>query len=455
MTKPKPADRHSQARRLRPPGLRSLFAVAALAAAGCVEEPVTSPDAIPDPSFARASAPGQQRLAGVDAEFARIARDAPGFGGMFYGPDGRLNVYLTDDGRSPVAQRRILDRVSASLRAQEREVPSAADVTIRQAARDYVELTSLRSRISPVLHEPGVAFLDIDETQNRLTVGVLEGTDAAQVQAVVERLGVPLEAVSIRTTEPIKPLNTLRDAHDPVAGGLQIWWFDPPSTAWLCTLGFNVRFTNPSKSQHYFFTNSHCTEERGTVTGTEFRQDALVLPSRIVAVEVEDPPFFTCQYAGYQCRWSDAALAEYLPGIDAQLGMIYRTTFLGTSSPGSIVLDDGKHFRIAKEQPFPLGGEVVDKVGRTTGWTRGQVVLTCVDTGVADAPVLTVMLCQDWVAGISAGGDSGSPVFQQIGVADESKPVSLYGLLWGGGGGIFVFSAMENIRFEFGDFRVH
>jgi hypothetical protein len=178
-----------------------------------------------------------------------------------------------------------------------------------------------------------------------------------------------------------------------------------------------------------------------------------VLPSRIVGVEVADPPYFSCQYPGYRCRFSDAALIEYVPGIDAELGMIYKTNSFGTTGSGSIDIDPkGKGFLIIDDAAFPLAGEVLDKVGRTTGWTRGPVVATCVDTGVSDERPRVVMLCQDFVASAVGGGDSGSPVFAQNGV---DRPVTLYGILWGGGGSVFVFSALENITAEFGAFRTH
>jgi hypothetical protein len=310
---------------------------------------------------------------------------------MFYDAGGRLNVYVTDAARSQQAQTRILTRVNESLRAQERDLPSAANVTILPAVRDYGELTTLRARMDPVLGEPGVVFTDIDESQNRLRIGVLAGTGTEQIQVVLDRLDVPLDAVSIEITEPIEPLATLRDANDPIAGGLQIWRFTPPNIANICTLGFNVRFTNPARSQPYFFTNSHCTEVRGDVTGTQFRQGALSLATRIVAVEVADPPFFTCQFAGFR------------------------------------------------------------KVGRTSGWTRGAVTGTCINVGVAGAAPPIAMLCQDRVEAFLARGDSGSPVFEPNG---GRKPGTHVGILWGGSASSFVFRAMENIHMEFGGFRV-
>jgi len=54
-------------------------------------------------------------------------------------------------------------------------------------------------------------------------------------------------------------------------------------------------------------------------------------------------------------------------------------------------------------------GDVVNKVGRTTGWTQGAVTNTCVNTGVSGTKI--VQLCQTFVSAGVGGGDSGSDVF--------------------------------------------
>ena len=96
-----------------------------------------------------------------------------------------------------------------------------------------------------------------------------------------------------------------------------------------------------------------------------------------------------------------------------------------------------------------MQGDVLDKVGRTTGWTRGRVIATCAHVPASGSN--EVSLWQDMVAGHSAGGDSGSPVFQPT----SDRNATLYGLLWGGGPGVLVFSPLENIRREPGDFTTH
>jgi hypothetical protein len=104
------------------------------------------------------------------------------------------------------------------------------------------------------------------------------------------------------------------------------------------------------------------------------------------------------------------------------------------------------------ETPFPTVGMILDKVGRTTGWTFGRVSASCVNVNVLNTNI--TMLCQDIVDRTSGTnmitdlGDSGSPVFRWSG----GNTVSLAGVLWGGNqtGTQWVFSAMSNIESELG-----
>ena len=108
-----------------------------------------------------------------------------------------------------------------------------------------------------------------------------------------------------------------------------------------------------------------------------------------------------------------------------------------------------------RESP-QIRGQLVDKVGRTTGWTRGQVSNTCVNTGVSGTSI--VLLCQTWVESIGggaivAGGDSGSPTFIDLG----GNNATLVGGLWGGSsdGTLLVYSPIANIRAELGNLTTH
>jgi hypothetical protein len=293
---------------------------------------------------------------------------------------------------------------------------------------------------------------------------VLAGAATSSIEAAIASAGVPAEAVTFEISEPIEALkgSSLRERVQPLGGGIQLVFPNAmPGFVSLCTLGFNVVFNEPRRSQDYFVTNSHCSETRGVPDGTPYHQQQIAVldPKLRIGAEVIDPPFLTtapgCPYApfGFVCRYSDAAVAAYETArTPVRFGSIYRTEFFGTgASAGSVTLANGPdHFTISGEAPYPLGGEILNKVGRTTGWTRGPVIATCVDVGVSGTNI--AMLCQDYVGAVVGGGDSGSPVFEQVG---DSRYATLYGILWGGGGTVFVFSAMENIRFELGNFSTH
>ena len=80
-------------------------------------------------------------------------------------------------------------------------------------------------------------------------------------------------------------------------------------------------------------------------------------------------------------------------------------------------------------------------MGRTSGWTQGPVVKTCIDANIGGD---ITILCQDEVnAGIESG-DSGAPVFRLL----SGGRVVLYGIAWAIP---FTFSAMENIELELGE----
>jgi hypothetical protein len=436
--------------------LSLILALVVLGTTGCVDGEPTSPG-VRERGVPRASsAPAQPHLIGPDAEFARIARAAPGFGGMFYDADGRLNVYLTPAARqSAQAKDNVLSTVGVSLRAQGRGVPAAGDVVVLEGTRDYQELASLHDRVLPLLGESGVVFTDIDETRNRISVGVLAGTSEAGIIDALQGLGVPSDAVSLEVTRAIVPhVGTLQDYQDPTGGGLQIS-FEDEQFVYICTLGFNVLRGETDRTQEYFFTNSHCTLHEAEVTGIGYwmpLSPGTGQPGTFVGVEVEDPPYFTSPcFTGWRCRWSDAALVRYAADIPAQVGAIYHTMFFGTgAAPGSIELDAGQRFHsIVAERPWSMVGETVDKVGRTSGWTRGRVTRNCVNLGRGGTPP-TALLCQAFVNAHSFFGDSGSPVFQPIGSSANAR---LHGILWGGPAGepfdFFIYSIMDALREDF------
>jgi hypothetical protein len=291
-------------------------------------------------------------------------------------------------------------------------------------------------RLLPLFELAGVIFTDADETSGRFVVGVLDRDVEGLVRAQLARLGVSSESVDVVETEPIVRVATLRDKVRPVVAGLQIRF-----SQYLCSLGFNAWL----ESTGGYVTAAHCSTRQGEVDGTEYYQPLNRVPDEFIGTEVADPAFFRgggCP-RGRKCRYSDSNFSAGDSAVSFALGTIARTM-----GPNNGSLEIAGAFSISGEGTA-LVGQTANKVGRTTGWTQGQVTRTCVNTGVSGSNI--VLLCQDFVENnrqIVAGGDSGSPVFR----INNSGRVTLLGNLWGGNssGTLFVYSPIANIERELG-----
>lgn len=396
------------------------------------------------------SAPAVRPDVGVDSEFASLASEIPGFGGLVYDRDGTPIVYLVDQGQQALARTTIASRMS-QLNAK------AAAMQFRDAQFDFAKLYAWRQALPPVLALKGVLFLDVDEAANRIRIGVANATAADRVRAALVSLKVPMEAVLITEAKPFQALAALTDYTRPPVGGLQIavpYTSDPQGAGFYCTLGFNAyQYADTSIG---FVTNSHCTKTQGGVEYSNYYQPDYSSNGNLIGVEIADPTYLTggtCP-TGRRCRYSDAAFATYYP-IKGTIGKIARTTERGSSS-GPLTIDPAMpRFTIISETAYPHMGETIDKIGRTTGWTSGTVTSSCTDINVADSDV--TLLCQDLVAAGSDHGDSGSPVFYYYGDTPLGPDaISLVGILWGGdGSGTFAMSEFGNVQWELNLSRAH
>jgi hypothetical protein len=309
-------------------------------------------------------------------------------------------------------------------------------------AQGRSDLENRHQRLLPLFETQGVVFTDADETRDRLVVGVLNRGLAGQVRGRLRALGVDADSVDIVETEPIVALASLRDRSTSIVGGLQIRF-----SQYLCSLGFPALLGSTSG----FVTASHCSDNQGAVDGTTYYQPLDQVGGDIIGTEIADPAYVRGGGVGCpksrRCRRSDANFSQSSNQRSMMVGRIARTTGLGSleinSSPSTFTITG------EIEAANVTKGLAANKVGRTTGWTRGTVSNTCVNTSVSGSTIL--LLCQTFVTStgvIVQGGDSGSPVF-----TDESGGgVKLLGGLWGGNqsGTQFVYSPIDNIRAELG-----
>src|SRR5262249_28512352 len=172
----------------------------------------------------------------------------------------------------------------------------------------------------------------------------------------------PAEAVNIVETPAVALEASLRDRHRPLVGGLQIA-FQSGGATFLCTEGFNAVRAGGAG----FLANSPCTPIQGGVQDTAIHQPTIALFNiNHVGVETVDPVYFVgapCP-AGRRCRRSDSAFIRRDAGVTANQGRVALTAL------GSFAWNGVSTFRIVREAD-PLVGQVVTKVGRTTGRTPG------------------------------------------------------------------------------------
>jgi len=362
----------------------------------------------------------------LDDLLTRLSDQIPGFGGLFLDDRGQIAVYLVEGEVRTLSVREIGATIARALGWEEPRLLAGA-VRLLPGRYTFRQLKEWHDQLFPHVFEiEGVTLTDIDEARNRLRIGVEDEAAAEAVIQTLGSLGVPREAILVEEVEPILPMATLRDQVRPLIGGLQINF-----PGYLCTLGFNAVRSGVAG----FVTASHCTNVQGGVESTPYWQP-LEAADTFIGTEIADP-LYTWRVGcprGRLCRYSDSAFAQLAPGVTASLGVLAKTDALG-----SLTLSGG--FQITAEATRRLTGETLNKVGRTTGWSRGPITQTCVNVSVTGTRI--VLLCQDFVQATVAAGDSGSPVFK---ITDGG--VTLYGVLWGGNssGTNFVYSPIGNIQ---------
>lgn len=366
-----------------------------------------------------------------------LARSVRGFGGFFYDAVGTPVMYLKEPGQRGNAERALAPFL-------QKHGVAAGRIQVRPGRFTWDELESWQAKVSAeALKLPGAVFVDADEAGNQVKIGVERGK-GGQVRAAVARMGLPASAAVVEETEPVtfavapKPSGaSLQGQVRPLKGGIQINF-----PGFLCTLGFSANDGN----QRSFITNSHCTNAQGGTENTPYWQPLQSVNGVQIATEVEDPGYGSIAEcpSGRVCRRSDASRASYAaPASDVAFGKIAKT-----QRPGRNLTITGE-FSITGEGGAVVG-QTVNKVGRTTGWSQGNVTAACVHTNVSGSNI--TQLCQTFVSATVGSGDSGSPVFA---IASGTN-VTLVGILWGGSGSqSFVFSPLSNVEQELGALTTH
>lgn len=372
----------------------------------------------------------------LNAEWARVAaEEAPGFAGYYVDDAGATVIMLVDVNRRAAAERYV------ALEMARNQHPFGR-TEIRQARYDFAQLNAWHDEVGPLFDNHDVYWLDIDEVRNQLQFGVANEATRLVVKSEAIALGVPEAALSVDVSPKLEYRLTLRERVRPVRAGFQI---TEPTNGWTCTLTVNGLVNGVSS----FITASHCSAEKYVLDGGN--QHQANLSDEVVGTETHDrSPSFCCGTDCRRgCRHADASIYGYVSGIESEFGYITRTTSPpGYGASGSITVDDANpRWSIAQKNNGGVVGIWINKVGRTSGWTRGRVTRSCVR--------LSSLWCQ-YVAWLwSLPGDSGSPIFQDSGDSIPSGvEVNLRGILWGGPTGVWDttwYSGMTNgIEKDFG-----
>ncbi len=385
----------------------------------------------------------------------QIARDIPGFGGFFFDQAGNLVAYLKDRNQRDAAVRALEPLLRTRPRGAARETfGTQPEVVIRDGQYDFLELAAWRDEaVLPVLEIPGANWMDLDEGRNRVAIGIESASVRERVEARLAQLGVPREAVIIEVTGRIQSALTLRERTRPIQGGYQLEFLSPSSGhSGQCTWGPTGKMTTSSGFTVVVgLTNSHCTPKSWDADDGRFYQPSISSDNE-VGWEYLDPNGKSCgTFSTRVCRYADVAAVALGSGSEttpSDIGYIGRTTFRspGYGSTGSLEIDpNNPRLRVIGYDQYPVTGDIVNKIGRTTGWTYGDVGRTCVDTEVPYRSN-SVLRCQDYANVGVQRGDSGSPVFLYF----DTNDVTIQGILWGFTESEMIFSAWSNIEQDIG-----
>jgi hypothetical protein len=199
----------------------------------------------------------------LDDLFSAVAARVPEFGGMFLSDPSTgaqnpasfggpiLNVYLTR-----VNLLRVVAVRSAILAVFGPEAIPPGPIVLLHGNFGFAQLRDWYTRlVNEVFSIPGVTMTDIDETNNRLLIGIDNEQIGADIFQLISKLGIPVAAAEVEvikfqaqttinsaasdTQDSQQLLSvTLDNRAIPTQGGYQIHPVLPNRTH--CTLGFNA-----------------------------------------------------------------------------------------------------------------------------------------------------------------------------------------------------------------------
>ena len=385
-----------------------------------------------------------------------VANLVPEFGGKFISEDGDiLYVHVLEGSEETLDPEHAKRAIEGSFTNR---VTEGRELRLIPAKYSMHQLHEWYRQIREVIRRNlNVTFTDLQEGHNRIEIGVASTDAVKAVEVSLASLDLPTDAIEVLVTGPPVPLS--HSLQDRATGGVMEAGYqigtryvdvEGRTLRGNCTLGFVVYRSEPTRGEAGFITAGHCTEDDwdGGVDHTKFYQPDASEAANLVGKEKIDPAF-SSNLKGCPdemvCRWSDSAFVRFTFGADWNAGKIARTR-----SIGGINVNHSSSFRIVAENPSSTVGQIVYKVGRTTGFTSAKVRNTCVEYR---APENRRLLCQTSLTGSSdpfaSDGDSGAPVFR-ITDSPNTGDVELMGILYATGESIAYFSPVGQIYLDLG-----
>lgn len=412
---------------VQPVAIKSFLVASVLFATLFINIPITQAADANDQNSNSTYTSTQDLLTGsVDEIYADIAKDIPEFAGMYIEKD---TLYINIADKTDALQARSHLAVEQVF---EKDLLTEYDVAYRNVKYGFQQLVNWYGPFQEAVFSiKEVTGTTIDEKNNQLKVGVKNLNKKIDIEEALSATKIPSDAVEIVQIDPFIPDITLNDMIRPLIGGLQI-----TSSSGSCTFGFGgIR-----SGTWGFVTNSHCTTNMGQNNGTIFYQGDDYIGTESSS---SDPAFFSggaCP-SGKLCRYSDSAFINKSSSDSMNVGKIAKPTASDHAEP--ISWNGTDKFRIIGERPSILG-EVIEKVGKTTGRTDGTVSDTCFNA-TSSAGSNYMILCQDIGNYSAATGDSGSVVFR-VTNSPTTNDVLLLGIHWGSSGSTRAYSPIKKIK---------
>lgn len=343
-----------------------------------------------------------------------IGGDVEGFGGLFADSSGALVSLTTDMERADVLRSAVRARTATSNSTARLLDGRERPLRINHARFTYRSLLEWKNILSMSDTSGLIGGIGVVESKNRILVLVEDPGSIPVIRQHANQLGIPSEAFVIARTRAESTQNLQTGYFRPTTGGIRIQAGSGNCSLWGNAVVEGVR---------YGITASHCTSVMGTVT-----PDPVYQAGGYIGSEAIDPPWTVqdrhpeCINGTRSCRYSDAAAFSYDQSVSSgkTVARISGTPCgFACWGPMTAIAPDRLNSWVVD---YPMDGEVVDKIGSTTGWSRGWVEGSCFDIRVGSYR----KLCTVRVVTSVHPGDSGGPVFFMYG--DNARPT---GILWG------------------------